>query len=61
MAMSTVNPARKGQTKMLQVPVDQDLHKKFKLKCMVLGTTMAQQIERLMEDFLKGRAHGKRA
>jgi hypothetical protein len=46
---------------MLQVPVDRDLHKKFKLKSMVLGTTMAKQIERLMEDFLKGRVHGKRA
>jgi hypothetical protein len=45
---------------MLQVPVDRDLHKKFKLKCLVLDTTMAKQIERLMEDFLKGRAHGEK-
>jgi hypothetical protein len=35
------------------VPIDRDLHKKFKLKCMAMDTTMAQQIERLIEQFLK--------
>lgn len=45
---------------MLQVPVDRDLHKKFKLKCLALDTTMAKQIERLIEDFLKGRVHGEK-
>jgi hypothetical protein len=59
--MSAVNPTRKGQTKMLQVPVDRDLHKKFKLKCLAMDTTMARQIQSMMEDFLKGRTHGKRA
>jgi hypothetical protein len=45
----------------LQVPVDRDLHKKFKLKCMAMDTTMAEQIARLMEDFVKGKLHGERA
>jgi hypothetical protein len=40
--MSTANPTPKEQMTMLQVPVDRGLHKKFKLKCMVLGTTMAR-------------------
>lgn len=45
---------------MLQVPIDRNLHKKFKLKCMAVAT-MAKQIERLMEDFVKGRIHAERA
>jgi hypothetical protein len=46
---------------MLQVPIDRDLHKKFKLKCLALDTTMARQIERLIEGFLKGKTHEERA
>ncbi|HKD45177.1 MAG TPA: hypothetical protein VKD24_05930 [Candidatus Angelobacter sp.] len=46
---------------MLQVPIDRDLHKKFKLKCLALDTTMAKQIERLIEVFLKGKTHEERA
>jgi hypothetical protein len=42
---------------MLQVPIDRDLHKKFKLRCLALDTTMAAQIKRLIEDFLKGKTH----
>lgn len=46
---------------MLQVPVNRDLHKKFKLKCMAVDTTMAKQIERLMEEFVKGRIDAERS
>jgi hypothetical protein len=46
---------------MLQVPVDRDLHKKFKMKCLAIDTTMAKQIERMMEEFVKGKVHGERA
>jgi hypothetical protein len=46
---------------MLQVLVDRDLHKKFKIRCLAIDTTMAKQIERMMEEFVKGRAHGERA
>jgi hypothetical protein len=46
---------------MLQVPIDRDLHKKLKLKCLSLDTTMARQIESLIEDFLKGKTHAERA
>jgi hypothetical protein len=46
---------------MLRVPIDQNVHKKSKLKCMAVATTMAKQIERLMEDFVKGRIHAERA
>ena len=60
MVMTGTKHTRREQT-MLQVPVDRDLHKKFKLKCMALDTTMAKQIERLMEGFVKGRLHVERA
>jgi hypothetical protein len=46
---------------MLQVLVNRDLHKKFKMKCLAMDTTMAKQIERMMEEFVKGRVHGERA
>jgi hypothetical protein len=46
---------------MLQVPIDRDLHKKFKLKCLALDTTMAKQIERLIEVFLKGKTREEKA
>ena len=41
---------------MLQVPIDRDLHKKFKLKCLALDKTMTEQIQRLIEQFVKGKA-----
>jgi hypothetical protein len=41
---------------MLQVPVDRDLHKKFKMKCLALDTTMTEQIQHLIEQFVKGKA-----
>jgi hypothetical protein len=55
-------PAKYSKSEvMLQIPIDRDLHKKFKLKCLDLDTTMARQIARLIEDFLKGKTHEKRA
>jgi len=55
--MTTVN----RREKMLQVPIDAELHKKFKLKCMALDITMAEQVERFIEEFLKRKAHGEKA
>jgi hypothetical protein len=40
---------------LLQVFVDADLHKAFKIKCLERDTTMAAQIERLIKDFVKAR------
>jgi hypothetical protein len=60
MAMTGTKRTRREQT-MLRVPIDQNVHKKSKLKCMAVATTMAKQIERLMEDFVKGRIHAERA
>ena len=45
---------------MLQVPIDRNLHKKFKLKCIALDTTMAKVVEHFIEDFLKGKIHAER-
>jgi hypothetical protein len=60
MAMTGTKQTRGEQT-MLQVPIDQNLHQKFKLKCMAVATIMAKQIERLLEEFVKGRIHAERA
>jgi hypothetical protein len=40
---------------LLQVFVDRDLHKAFKIRCLERDTTMAEQIERLIQDYLKVR------
>ena len=52
---------RERKEKMLQVPIDEALHKKFKLKCMALDTTMAEQVERFIEEFLKRKTYGEKA
>ena len=46
---------------MLQVLVDRELHKKFKMKCLAMDITMAKQIERMVESFVRGRVHAERA
>ena len=43
--------------KMLQVPIDEELHKKLKLKCLTMDSTMAIEIERLVREFVKGKVH----
>jgi hypothetical protein len=45
-----------GNELMLQVPIDRDLHKKFKLRCLALDTTMTKQIQRMIDQFVKGKA-----
>lgn len=40
---------------LLQVFVDVDLHKAFKIKCLEKDTTMAAQIESLIKDFVKAK------
>ena len=41
--------------KMLQMPLDQDLHREFKARCIQLNCTMAEQIEVLIHKFMTGR------
>jgi hypothetical protein len=40
--------------KMLQVPIDTDLHRNFKALCVQLNVTMAEKIEELIRKFMKG-------
>jgi hypothetical protein len=52
--MATMKVEQKEETISFQVPLPRTLHKKFKLKCMAMDTTMTKQTERLIEDFVKG-------
>jgi hypothetical protein len=40
--------------KMLQVPIDVDLHRNFKALCVQLNVTMAEKVEELIRRFMKG-------
>lgn len=40
---------------LLQVFVDRDLHKAFKIRCLERDITMAEQVERLIRCFLKAK------
>lgn len=40
---------------LLQVFVDRNLHKAFKMKCLEIDVTMAEQIERLVRDFVRAK------
>jgi hypothetical protein len=40
--------------KMLQVPIRRDLHKKLKLRCLELDITMAEQVQQILEQYLRG-------
>jgi hypothetical protein len=40
---------------LLQVFVDRDLHKKFKIRCLELDTTMADQLALMIKNFLRSK------
>ena len=40
---------------LLQVLVDRDLHKKFKIRCLELDTTMADQLALMIKNFLRSK------
>jgi len=40
---------------LLQVFVDRELHKAFKIRCLEREITMAEQVERLIEKFLQAK------
>ena len=40
---------------LLQVLVDRDLHKKFKIKCVEVDTTMADQVALMIGNFLQSK------
>lgn len=43
----------KPNQKMVQVALDKDLHRQFKIRCIEVGKTMSEQIESLIRAWLR--------